>query len=158
MALNAKNRKKAEQLIYDTLNKLDPSGLNTEKYKAKFKAMSDSQFLAYFKKIKDDDNMHLYIETDLYGKNQINMRSCRAALAFLKVPEEEYVYMRHKSPDGTPTRSKVKVPVLYLHLKRMQQLLSKKNKYNVNINSGNVRSRITGGLNASNKSGRLTDA
>ena len=113
MALSAKNRKKAEELIYSTLKLLEPAGLNAAKYKAKFSKMSDKEFLAYFTKIKNDDTMHLYVETDLYGENQINMRSVKAALKHINVPSEEYVYLKHKSPDGTPVRSKVKVPVLY---------------------------------------------
>lgn len=158
MALTAKNRKKVEALIYATLDKLEPSGMNTAKYKAIFKAMSDAQFVAYFKRIKEDENAHLYVENDLYGKNQITLGSIKAAANFINVPLEEYIYLKHKTEDGTEIRSAFKVPVMYIHLKRMQQLLSKKVRTNVDIDSGNVRSRVSGSLNSDNKSGRFTDA
>lgn len=124
MALTAKNRKKVEKLIYDTLDKLEPSGLNTKKYKEIFSKMSDKEFVAYFQKMKDDDTMHLYIENDLYGKNQITMDTIKDAANFLGLPLEEYVYLRHKSKDGKPVRTVERVPVMYLHLKRMQRKTS----------------------------------
>lgn len=158
MALNIKNRKKVEKLIFNTLSKLEIGGLNAKKYKELFEKMSDVQFLAFFKKMQTDDTAHLYVETDLYGKNQITMDSIEEAAEFLNVPLEEYLYIQHKTDDGEIIRLPQKVPVMYIHLKRMQQLLSKKNISNVDIDSGNVRSRITGGLNATNKSGRFTDS
>jgi hypothetical protein len=139
------------------LSKLEVGGMNAEKYKALFKTMDDKQFLAFFKRIKEDDNAHLYIETDLYNKNRITMDSIEVAAKHIGVPLEEYVYTRHKTKDGSSIRSKSKIPVMYIHLKRMQQLLSKKVRTNVDITSGNVRSRITGSLDSSNKTGRFTD-
>lgn len=158
MAMTAKNRKKVEELVISTLSKLETGGMNAEKYKKLFKSMSDKQFLDFFKKIKEEPNSHLYVETDLYNKNKVTMDSIENAAKHIGVPLEEYVYIRHKSGDGKPIRSKFKVPVLYIHMKRMQQLLSKKVRTNVDITSGNVRSRITGSLDSSNKTGRFTDS
>lgn len=158
MAMTIKNRKKVEELIYTTFALMEPGKMNAEKYKALFKNMSDKEFLDTFKRIKEDENAHLYLETDLYDKNKISLDSIEAAAKHINVPFEEYVYIRHKTADGTPIRSKFKVPVMYIHLKRMQQLLSKKVRTNVDITSGNVRSRITGSLDSTNKSGRFTDA
>lgn len=157
--MNIKNRKKVESLVYDTLMKLEPSGTNSEKYKKLFKEMSDKQFLVFWKKIKTDDTAHLYVESDLYAKNQITMQSIEDSAKFLNVPLEEHIYLRHRTSDPSkPIRTSTKVPVMYLHLKRMQQLLSKKNRMNVDIDSGSKRSAITGGLNQSERTGRFTDA
>lgn len=155
MTLKATNRKKVEKLIYDTLMKLEPSGMNANKYKAKFSKMSDKEFLEYFRRIENEEDSHMYVECELYGKNQITMESIKASAKFLGVPLEEHVVIRHK---GEEFRTPMPVPVMYIHLKRMQQILSKKTITNVDIDSGNVRSRITGGLNATNKSGRFTDS
>lgn len=157
MALTAKNRKKVEELIYSTLMKLEPSGMNAEKYKKIFAKMSDKEFVAYFTKLKESDTAHLYVETDLYGKNQITMRSIRKAAKHINVPLEEYVYTRHKLADGTVTRTAYKVPVFYIHMKRMQQFLSKKNRTNVDIDGPGVRARLTGSLNSAARTGRFTD-
>lgn len=155
---NIKNRKKVEELVISTINKLEPSGMNAEKYKALFKKMNDKEFLDYFKRMASSDDFNFYIENDLYGKNQITLKSVKAALDHLNCPLEEYVYLRHKTDDGRPIRSKQRVPVLYVHLKRMQQLLSKKNIVNPDIDRAGTRNKITGGLNTDNKSGRFTDA
>lgn len=150
-------RKDVEDMIYTTLKKLDPSGMNADSYKKRLSALSDKDFLDYFKRMNENDDFNFYVETDLYGENKVTMESIQSAADYLKIPLEEYVYIRHKTADGTPIRTPYKVPVMYVHMKRMQQLLSKKVKSNVDIGSGNVRSRITGSLNASNKSGRFTD-
>lgn len=155
--MDKQTRKEVEDMIYTTLSKLEVSGMNAEMYKKKLSALSDKDFLDYFKKMKNNEDFNFYVEIDLYGKNEITLESIEKAAAYLKVPLEEYVYIKHKSPDGTPIRSAYKVPVMYVHMKRMQQLLSKKVKSNVDIGSGNVRSRITGSLNSTNKSGRFTD-
>ena len=156
--MNIKNRKKVEKLVYDTLKHLDPSGLNSEKYKKTFSTMSDKDFLTFWKRIKTDDTAHLYVETDLYGKNKITMESIKETSKFLKVPLEERINLKHKTADGSVITTERAVPVMYLHMKRMQQLLSKKNRMNADSDSGNKRSSITGGLNSSEKTGRYTDA
>ena len=158
MATFSEKRKKVEALVYETLMRLEPSGMNAEKYKELFKSMTDKQFEEFFMKMYKNDNGNFYVEVDLYGKNQITMKSIEKAAKFLNVPLEEYVYIRHKSEDGTPVRTPFRVPVLYIHLKRMQQLLSKKAKTSVDIMNGGGRSRITGSLDSKHKSGRFTDA
>lgn len=157
MASFKEKRKKVEELVYSSLSKLDPSGMNAEKYKKVFAKMNDKEFLDYFKRMKGNDDFNFYVEVDLYSKNNITMDSITETSKHLNVPLEEYVYIRHKS-NGIPIRSAYKVPVLHIHLKRMQQLLSKKTRTNVDILSGNVRSRITGSLDSKNRSGRFTDA
>ena len=62
------------------------------------------------------------------------------------------------SDDGQPIKSRFKVPVMYVHLKRMQQILSKKNRANIDIMKSGSRSKLTGSLNDREKTGRLTDA
>ena len=152
------NRKKVEDKIYSTLDKLDVSGLNSDKYRKLFKTMSDKQFLDYFKRMANDESNNFYLEIDLYGKNNPKMKNIKAAADYLDVPLEEYVYIRHKSPNEEVIRTKFKVPIVYLHIKRMQQILSKKVIMNNTIAGPGVRSRITGSLSDKEKAGRLTDA
>jgi hypothetical protein len=151
-------RKDIEDKIFTTLNLLDPSGLNAKKYKDLFKGMSDKQFTDYFKQMKTDDTKNFYVEMDLYGKNNIDFDSIKASAKYLKLPLEEYVYIKHRTLDGKPIRSAFRVPVIYLHIKRMQQILSKKVITNTNVMGPGARSRITGSLSDKEKAGRLTDA
>ena len=57
------NRKQIQQLIYDFYDALDPSGSNTDKYKAIFEPMDDKEFEKYMKEFlsKDDENFILDI-------------------------------------------------------------------------------------------------
>ena len=51
-------------------------------------------------------------------------------LEVINVPSEEYLYFRDFNNER-PIRSRYRVPVGYLPIKRMEQLLSKKNRYSV---------------------------
>ena len=117
MAISKDKRKKVEEKVIKTMELLDPTGKNAQKYKALFAGMSDAQFENFFKRMKNDENNNFYVEMDLYSKNPVSMETIQAAANYLKVPLEEYVYMRHLSPDGTPIRSRFRVPVMYIHLK-----------------------------------------
>ena len=150
-------RKKTEDKIYKVFDAIDKSGLNTKKYKELFKPMSDKEFMAYFKQMASDENNNFYLEIDLYGKNNPKMADIKAAANVLEVPLEEYVYTRHKSSNGDIVRSQFKMPIVYVHIKRMQQILSKKVIMNHTVAGPGVRSRITGSLSDNEKAGRLTD-
>lgn len=151
-------RKEVEEKIFNTFNILDPSGKNTAKYKALFKSMSDKDFIDFFKKMKNDDNKNFYLEIELYGDNALKMAAIQKAANYLKVPLEEYVYTKHKSANGESIRSAFKVPVMFIHLKRMQQILTKKVRLNTNVAGPGVRSKITGSISNSSKTGRMSDA
>lgn len=49
------NRQDKEKEIYALMDKLDPSGYNSQQYKDIFSKMSDSRFNDYMKKIKNDE-------------------------------------------------------------------------------------------------------
>lgn len=158
MAISKASRKAVEEKVDKTLRLLDPSGKNADKYKEIFKGMSDAQFEAFFRRMRDDPNNNFYVEMDLYDRKPVTMDSIQDAAKYLKVPLEEYVYIRHMTPDGDPVRSRFRVPVMYIHLKRMQQILSKKNRSNIDIMKAGARSKLTGSLNEREKTGRLTDS
>lgn len=147
-----------QEKVIKTLSILDPSGANAKKYEAIFKEMSDDQFFAYFKKMAASDNNNFYVEMDLYAEKKVSMDSVEKAASYLKLPLEEFVYINHTSPDGRKIRSPFKVPVMYIHLKRMQQLLSKKNIMNTDIMKAGARSKLTGSLSSTERTGRLTDS
>ena len=158
MPITNQQRKQVEEKVRVTLSTLDPSGANAEKYAKLFATMSNDQFEQFFREMGSDDNKNFYVEVDLYAKKKVSMETIQAAAKYLGVPLEEYVYVRHLSPDGTPVRSKFRVPVMYIHLKRMQQILSKKNRSNVDIMKAGARSKLTGSLSDRDRTGRLTDS
>lgn len=77
---------------------------------------------------------------------EVRMNQIRSAADFLGISLEDYIYYRHHDSRGV--RSSMKVPVGYINIKRMQQILSKKNHYSFDIDD---RSLKTGDVKAESK-------
>jgi hypothetical protein len=147
-------RKKIEDLIYKTFNLLDLTGLNTKKYKEYFKKMTDKDFSKWLNGFLSSDD-YLQLEVLPY-KNEPSFDDIEKAAAFLKVPLEEYVYYKHEgSSDGTPVRSRDKVCTGYISVRRLQQILSKKNSYTTDISK---RSSMFGTVSGESQIARESDA
>ena len=148
-----KKRKDIEDLVYGVMNRLDETGYNTKKYKDLFSKMNDSTFDSYMKKfIKSDENF--YLEIVPFKGETLNFDSIKKAADFLKVPLNEYVYMPYANPNGEPIRTQTPAPVGYIHMKRMQQILSKKNSFTTKFES---RSAKLGTVTGDDKSGIISD-
>lgn len=137
-AINANKRKQIEEKVYKVFDILDKTGANTQKYKNLFKSMSDEKFDKYIKDLILDDKKNFYLEV-LPNKNCPRIKDCKEALDYLKVPTEEYLYYRHDGHEENPIRTRYKVPILYINLRRLQQMLSKKNTYSLDINKRNMK-------------------
>lgn len=135
------NRKQVEEKIYKFFDIMDKTGLNTKKYKAKFSKMTDDQFHKYMINFLKDDDANFYYEIKAF-ENEPSLQDIKKASDFLKVPLEEYVYMPYINGDNqNPIRSVTKCPTGYLHLKRLQQMLHKKNASSIDIE---IRSQKSG--------------
>lgn len=146
-------RKKVESLIYSIFDTLDKSGRNTKFYKDMFGKMSDPQFHNFMKKFLKDDTENFYLEIEPF--NEPSLDDIEKAAKILNVPLEEYVYLPFESENkDNPIRTVQKVPVGYLHIKRLQQILSKKNSGSVNISQ---RSMKTGQVTGDDKNAQLSD-
>lgn len=156
MALTPAKRKAMEKLVLDTMALLDPSGNNTDKYKKKFKAMSDKQFDDYFKNIFNEDTEdHLTLDVVEYERD-LKIEYVEKAANFLNVPLFEYVALPFLNMDtNDPVTTMVRVPVGWLHNKRMQQTLLKKNTTSTEIGT---RSSLTGQVTGKDKNARDSDA
>jgi hypothetical protein len=146
-------RKKAEALIYKVISTLDDTGVNLKKYKSFFGAMSDEQFDKYMKKFLKDEDENFYLEI-LPNKNEPSLKQIKQALDTLGVPSDEYVYLRHEGHVDDPIRTAYKVPVGYITIKRVQQTLSKKNTYSLDIAQRNMK---TGQVTGHDKIARISD-
>lgn len=150
---NKSKRKKIESLVYNVFSMLDVTGLNTEHYKKKFSSMSDEKFNSYIKKFLNNDDDNFYLEV-LPNKNEPKMTDIKKALKLLDAPTEEYVYFKDGVHKDDPLRTRVPVPVGYLNVRRMEQILSKKNTFSLDIDS---RSMKTGQVTAHDKIARISD-
>lgn len=148
------NRAYIEKLIYDTFDALDPSGTNTEKYKALFSVMNDAQFEKYMRNfLKNPDEQ--FILDIVEFEHDIKMDNCEKAAKVLGIPLMEYVYMPHLTMDKKNTIvSKEKCLVGYINVKRTQQLVQKKNGLSV---SGEKVSATTGQVVDKDKNARDSD-
>lgn len=154
MATKIKNRKQIEKLIYETFDLLDPSGINTKRYKEFFGSMSDTEFTKFMKEFlnnPDENFTYDIIEFD----NDIKMENAEAAASYLDIPLMETVYMPHLTMDkDNVVATKEKCLVGYINVKRTQQLLHKKNSLST---SSDKISPLTGQVIGDDKNSRVID-
>jgi len=155
MAITPKKRKEMESLIYSVFSALDPTETNTDKYKAMFSPMSDAQFDKFFKNLFENDDLYLILDTVNYERD-LTIEQIEDAAKILGVPLMEKVAMPFVNGNkDNPVLTKYEVPVGYLHIKRMQQILSKKNTTSTDISS---RSQLTNQVVGKDKNARESDA
>lgn len=154
MAISKQKRAKMEEVIYTTFDKLDPSGANTTKYKNMFSKMTDNQFDTFFKNFFKNEDTYLILDIIDYER-EVKLEDIEKAAKYLKVPLFEKVIIPFANGDKEhPTITKHEVPVGYLHCKRMQQILTKKNSTSIDITK---RSQFTGQVINQDKNARQSD-
>jgi hypothetical protein len=124
--LTKAKRDKIEKMVLGVVKRLDNSKmLNYKRYEAMFASMDESEFEKWAKtKGRElDDTIQIF----QLPFEEMKMTQIKSAADFLGVPLEEYVWYRHSDAEGV--RTKMRVPVGYIHIKRVQQLLNKKNRY-----------------------------
>lgn len=146
--MNAK-REKAEELIYKVMDTLDPKEYNSSYYKSMFAEMSDSEFLNFCKR-----NLPFRFHTKPFVVEP-KMYDIEAALKVLGVPLLEKVALPYLYVDksGNPVWSK-EAMVIYIHLKKMKQFITKKNSTPTGIDNRDMK---TGLLVSFDKGGKTSD-
>jgi hypothetical protein len=142
-------RKKAEALVIKVMDALDPTGKNSEHYKQMFAGMSDAQFKTYVSREFPFNFQYnsFEIEPDMAAINK--------AAEILDVPLIEPVALNYlyKNDKDEPVWSKP-CYVVYLHLKKLKQFITKKNSMSVNIDERDMK---TGLLVNYDKNGKTSD-
>ena len=148
------NRKEIEQLVYDTFDAMDPTGMNTERYRNEFSKMDDKQFEKFMKEFLKNSDENFILEISEF-ENDLTMENMEKAAKVLNIPLYEYVYMPHLTMDKSHiVVSKEKCLVGYINVKRTQQLLHKKNGISV---SNEKVSALTGQVTNKDKNSRDSD-
>lgn len=150
MAITRQQRQKCEKLIYDCMNKLDPTGQNAEFYKKKFAKMNDKQFYDFF-----SQDFPLKFQTKVFEIDPKIEDIIDTLQNILHVPVTESLNMPfyYENKDGEAVKTK-DVLVVYLPLKRLKQMVQKKQGFSVNISKRDYR---TGLLIDIDKNGNSTD-
>ena len=142
-------RRKAEELIYKVMDKLDSKEYNSAYYKELFARMSDAQFIKFCKR-----PLPFRFHTKPFVVEP-KMYEIEDALKVLGVPLLEkvalpYLYM---DKEGNPVWSK-EAMVIYIHLKKMQQFITKKNSTPSGIDTRDMKSGL---LVSFDKGGKTSD-
>lgn len=144
-----KLRAQCEELIYKVFDALDTTKSNSAYYKEKFSKMSNAQFKSF---ISEKFPYRLYITP---FKIEPTMQDADKALKILGVPMLEKVALPYLYEDenGNSVTSK-ECLVGYLHLKKVQQFITKKNAMSVDISQRDMK---TGLLLSHDKNGKESD-
>lgn len=142
-------REKAEALIYEVMDKLDKQEYNSAYYKALFAKMSDAEFTKFCKR-----NLPFRFHTKPFVVEP-KMYDIEEALKVLKVPLLEKVALPYLYIDknGNPVWSK-KAMVIYIHIKKMKQFITKKNSTPSSIDNRDMKSGL---LVSFDKGGKTSD-
>lgn len=154
--MEAKKRKRIESLVLKSMSGLDRTGKTTESYREQFKDMDDAGFDRFIRGLKAGENFYMEIQPH---DNEPTLDDIKAVAVDLGVELEQYVYYPDQLVDGKPVRTRYKVPVGYLHIKRLQQVLSKKNSLSTDIGQRNsLTNQATGDSKVSRNSDSETYA
>lgn len=151
MAITKEKRKEMEDLIYKFFVTIDPSKVNAENYKSFFGKMSDTQFDTFFKKLFMSKSPYLPLDVVIFERD-LDMANIEKASKLLDIPLYEYVVLPFFSEDkSNPIVTPYKVPVGYIHEKRVQQTARKKNTTSIDITARDTK---TGQVINEDKNGR----
>jgi len=150
-------RTHAEQKIYDLMNDLDLTGYNAGVYKEYFAKMSDKEFINFCKRLGTEKDYNLFFEIDSLDKKATpNIATIRKTADKWKVPLVEYVVFPYKNPNDPehPVVSRTPIPVVVIQVRRLQQMLDKKNAASANTDKINS---LTGQVTGDSKAASLSD-
>lgn len=144
-----KARKEVEELIYKTLDAVDPTEQNSSFYKEKFAKMTDTEFMQFFQQ-----DFSVKFQMKLF-EIEPKMSQIKKGLDVLKVPLMEKLNLPfvYKNIQGVPVKSEEAL-VIYVPIKKMKQFISKKNSMSTNISKRDMK---TGLLLDIDKNGNTSD-
>ena len=147
--ITKKQREEVELLIYKVLDTIDPSHTNSDYYRQIFYKMNDNEFYHFFER-----RLPIRFHYEIF-KIEPKMEQIIDAFNILKKPLIERVNMPHiyKDIDGRAVQSQ-ECMVIYLHIKRMQQMVYKKSHVAMNIDKRDMK---TGMLTSEDKGAKQTD-
>ena len=144
-----KKRQQAEELIYNVFDAIDKTHTNSDYYKKLFANMTDKDFEDFCKR-RLPFRFHtkvFSIEPKMYDVINAFKVLDKPLMEKVKLP---YVYINSK---GEPIET-AECMVIYIHLKRMKQMLTKKNHTSIHIDDRNTKTGLLGGHD---KGGKETD-
>lgn len=129
---------KIKKLTLDVVYAVDnKKGLNIKRYEEMFKAFEADPDAFRKWDVLNNKEYDSTIQIFALPFEEPKMNQIKKAADILNIELENYIYYRQNDPRGI--RSKMKVPVGYVHIKRVQQLLSKKNHYTFDMDTRSLK-------------------
>lgn len=147
--IDPKTRKEIEKMIYELYDIIDTTGTNTAYYRDLLSGMSNAEFYKFLER-----RLPFRFHQDAF-KIEPKMYEIVDGYKYLGVPLIEKVNLPYvyKDANGVPVKSK-ECMVIDIHIKRMKQMVSKKNKASMRIEKRDMR---TGLLSQEDKAAKETD-
>lgn len=143
-------REQVENLVYSVLDKIDTTKTNSDYYRNIFSQMDDEQFYKFWER-----RLPIRFHYEIF-KIEPKMDQIVDAFKILKKPLIERVNLPHiyVNPDtGKPVQSQPCM-VIYIHIKRMKQMLAAKTHVSVATDKRDMK---TGLLTSEDKAAKNTD-
>lgn len=155
MTMTEAKKKKMTNWLYGLLDAMDESGRNTESYKAMFDKMNLTQFDNFVKAFLKDKTSNFTITCQHY-ENDITLESIKRAAKYSdNFPLFERIALKQSADsNGEVYYTQQPVPLIEVHIKRVEQMASKKNSMSIGINKRNAK---TGQVSGTDKNGRVSD-
>lgn len=130
---------KIKKLTLDVVRALDNSKmLNYQRYEEMFDVFEKNPDEFRNWSVLHDTELDSTIQMYQLPFEEMKMQQIKKAADIEGIELENYIYFRQNDPRGV--RSKMKCPVGYVHIKRVQQMLSKKNHYTTDIDERSLKS------------------
>lgn len=139
-------RKYVMDYVTNMYDIMDPSGMNSKAFKEQWSKLSDDEFAKEFEKFLNDDSKKGFYFEIVEFERDLSLENVMKCAEMMKIPLFENVALPHIN--GSIENAVVTpepVPVGYIHLKRMQQTLVKKNSGSIHISQRDPRTgQVTG--------------
>ena len=158
--MNAK-RQRAQDRFIKLINDIDETGENGKVWKDRFATMTDKEFHEWMKEMRENPlHTHIdiqYNQSDKRFDKMLDIDHTEKLSKKYGVQLREHVAFPHLNADDpdNPFVTATPVPVLYIYIRKMQQMLQKKN-----FSAGTVESinPITGQVTGDSKAAALGDS
>ncbi len=150
----AERKKAFMNHLIKIMDLLDPTGDNSKIYEEKFNKMNDKEFDSWANSFFNNEKANLYLELVEFERD-LKLENIEKCAEYMHVPLFERVAMPYLTgdPDNVVVTPEP-VPVGYIHEKRMQQTLLKKNSGSIDIRKRNPK---TGQVINEDKNARNSD-
>ena len=146
-------RVKAEKAIYDLMDSFDPSKYNSDAYRKLFDEMSEADFKKYMSELYKEET-YISFEADTASR-KLTLEDIFTICEKRGFRTHKYVmYRDNKKEDGTCSVTPHPALILYIPVKRLQQMVSKKNSASGDIDKINP---LVGTVTSDSKSAGIND-